>query len=129
MKNNNEIKEIRQFAWIMAGMILVFFALLLPWLWHWTFSWTPYIISAAFALTGLLVPQVLAPVHKAWLKFAEVLGGINSKILLFIVFYLVLTPMGLVAKLSGFDPMKKKHKVESYYIKREKNINNMENPF
>ncbi|WP_198264324.1 SxtJ family membrane protein [sulfur-oxidizing endosymbiont of Gigantopelta aegis] len=117
---NNETKEIRQFAWIMSGMILVFFALLLPWVWNWAFSWTPYIISGVFALTGLLIPQLLIPVHKAWLKFAEVLGFINSRILLFIIFYLVLTPMGLVAKLFGFDPMKKKHNVDSYYIKREK---------
>lgn len=129
MKDKNEIKEIRQFAWIMAGMILVFFALLLPWVWGWNFSWTPYIISGAFALTGLAAPQLLAPVHKAWLKFAELLGAINSKILLFIVFYLVLTPMGFIARVFGFDPMKRKHKPDSYYIKREKNINNMENPF
>ncbi len=129
MTKNYDIKEIRQFAWIMAGMILVFFALLLPWLWHWEFSWTPYIVSAAFALTGALMPRMLAPVHKAWLKFADVLGFINSRILLFTIFYLILTPMGFVARLFGFDPMKKKHKVDSYYIKREKNINNMENPF
>lgn len=129
MKKHNEIKELRQFALIMASMIILIFALLLPWINDWSFSWTPYIIAGVFALPGLLMPQVLAPVHKLWMKFSLVLGAVNSKILLFIIFYLILTPMGFVAKLFGFDPMKKNIKVDSYYIKREKNINNMENPF
>jgi len=121
-------KELRQFAFIMAGMILLLFALFFPWLYDLGFSYTPYIISGLFISLGLIIPKALQPVYTGWIKFSNILGFINSKILLFIIFYLIITPMGLVAKLFGFDPMKKKVKSDSYYLSRDDN-NNMENPF
>ena len=129
MNTQNEKKELRQFALIMASMVLLIFAFLLPWIYEWSFSWTPYVIAGVFAFFGLAAPKLLGPVHQIWLKFSHVLGVINSKILLFVIFYFIFTPMGLTAKLFGFNPMKKNLKTNSYYIKRENNLNDMENPF
>jgi len=124
-----EKKQLRQFALLMAFMVLLLFAFLLPWIYSWTFSWTPYVIAGGVASVGLFAPVLLGPVYRAWIKMSHVIGVINSKILLFLVFFLVFTPMGLIAKLFGFDPMKKGSKKESYYVQRENNGNNMENPF
>ncbi len=129
MNKPNETKELRQFALIMASMIVLIFALLLPWIYEWSFSWTPYAIAGVFAFLGLAAPGILGPIHHLWIKFSHVLGLINSKILLFFIFFLIFTPMGLIARIFGFNPMKKNLKTNSYYIKREQNINNMENPF
>ncbi len=121
-------KEIRQFAFIMATMIILLFAILFPWLYNLAFSYTPYIISALFVIMGLAAPKLLSPVHTLWLKFSHILGLINSKILLFIIFYLIISPMGLIARMFSFDPMRKHIKSQSYYLPREDN-NNMEKPF
>jgi len=130
IKISNEIskKELRDFAFIMASMIILLFALFFPWLYELDFSYTPYFISAFFIAMGLIAPKLLTPVYNAWLKFSHILGLINSKILLFIIFYLLITPMGLIARLFSFDPMRRKVKSDSYYLPREDN-NNMENPF
>jgi hypothetical protein len=62
-------------------------------------------ISVTFLLLGLLATRVLAPVHRVWMKFADVLGWINTRILLVLVYYLVVTPTGLVMRLFGRKPI------------------------
>ncbi len=123
------IKELRQFAFIMAAMILFLFTFFFPWLYGMGFSYIPFIISALFAGTALIAPKVLGPVYFLWMKFAHIIGLINSKILLFIIFYLMIAPMGLAARLIGFNPMKRKDKSESYYIPHKNSDSNMEDPF
>ena len=122
-------KELRQFAFVMAGMILFLFALFFPWLYGMGFSYIPYIISALFISAAVIIPKILTPVYRLWMKFAHVIGLVNSKIILFIIFYLIIAPMGLAAKIFGYDPMKKKNTSASYYILRKEDKNNMENPF
>ncbi|MCU7836110.1 MAG: sxtJ [gamma proteobacterium symbiont of Taylorina sp.] len=129
MNKKTSIKEIRQFAFIMAVMILFLFAFLFPWIYGLAFSKVPYIIASLFVFSALLVPRSLRPVHRLWLKFSLFLGFINSRILLFIIYYFMLVPIGFVAGLFGFDPMKKKQISNSYYIQRNEDNNNMENPF
>ncbi len=122
-------KELRQFAFIMAAMILFLFTVFFPWLYGMAISTIPFVISALFAGTALIAPKLLSPIYSIWMKFSHILGFINSKILLFIIFYLLLVPMGLIAKIFGFNPMNKKGKSGSYYIQREQDNNNMEDPF
>ncbi len=129
MNTQYPIKELRQFAFIMATMILLLFALFFPWLYELSFSYTPYIIAGAFIVIALVAPKLLNLVYYGWIKFSLLLGFINSKILLFIIYYLMIVPMGLIAKIFGFDPMKKKNKSSSHYIQRDSDNNNMENPF
>ncbi len=119
----------QHFAYIMAGMIIFLFTLFFPWLYGLEVSYIPFIISALFVVTALIAPKMLTPVYHVWMKFAHFAGLVNSKILLFIIFYLLIAPMGLVAKIFGFDPMKKKDKSGSFSIQREEDNNNMENPF
>ena len=47
---------------------------------------------------GLLVPCILAPVERAWMRFAEVMGRVNSRIILTVAYYLVVTPVGIVRR-------------------------------
>ena len=70
--------------------------------------------SVAFALGGPLLllaaafPSLLAGPHRAWLAFARVLGRINSAIFLFLTFFLVLTPLGVVLRLFGRDELRRR---------------------
>jgi ABC-type uncharacterized transport system permease subunit len=54
---------------------------------------------------GAMAPQILKQVHGGWMKVGHVLGAINTKIILGIIYYLLITPMGLVMRLMGKDPM------------------------
>jgi hypothetical protein len=98
-------KDLRNFGLIMAGMIALFFGLLLPWLGPMPVSVWTWVVAAGFALVGLVLPAVLGPVYRVWMKLGHVLGWINSRIILGIVFYAFVLPMGLVMRLFGKDPM------------------------
>jgi hypothetical protein len=56
---------------------------------------------------ALMVPRVLQPAHRLWMALAEILGWINTRILLSIVFFGLITPMGLVMRRLGKDPMRR----------------------
>ena len=55
---------------------------------------------------GGAIPSVLAPVHKGWMWVGHIMGWINTRILLSIVFYAMVTPIGLVLRLMGKDTMR-----------------------
>ena len=57
---------------------------------------------------GGMLPQLLAPIHTGWMWVGQVLGWINTRILLTIVFYGLVTPIGLVFRLMGKDTMRQR---------------------
>ncbi len=52
-------------------------------------------------LLGAIVPQLLRPLHTGWMWIGHVLGWVNTRILLSIVFYGLVTPIGLIFRLMG----------------------------
>ncbi len=126
-------RELRQFGLIMAAVIAALFGLGLPALLGRGWPLWPWLLAGLFCAFSLLYPRGLQPVHAGWMKFGHVMGWINSKIILGFTFFIVLTPIGLVMKLFGSDPLRRKlHTDEaSYRITREKGIEpaDMERPF
>ena len=61
-------------------------------------------LGSGLVLPALLAPRLLAPVERAWMRFADVVGRINTRIVLTVVYALVLTPIGLVRRAFG-DPL------------------------
>jgi len=80
------------------------------------------IISGSFFVLGATAPAILKPVYAFWMKSALVLSWINTRIILFILFYLVLTPIGLIMRLFGKDVLDFKIEKgrDSYWQKKEK---------
>jgi saxitoxin biosynthesis operon SxtJ-like protein len=77
-------------------------------------------ISFVLLIIGLFVPVAAKGFHRLWMGIAGVLGYINSRILLTILYYLLFTPYGLVSRLVGRDPLDRRSpQKESYWIKRE----------
>lgn len=77
-------------------------------------------IALALIISGFLIPPAARAFHIAWMKLAFVLGYVNSRVLLFLLFYLLVTPYGLIAKLFGHDPLNRRtQKHDSYWIPRE----------
>ena len=81
-----------------------------------------FALSGFFLFFGLLFPTLLKPIHKAWMALALILGSIMTRVILSILFYLVITPLGLISKISGKDflDLKFDKSSDSYWILREK---------
>ena len=87
-------------------------------------------IGIIFLILGLLNSKLLTPFHNLWLKFGTLLGRIVSPIVLFLVYFVFITPLAVIIRLFGKDLLRKKfNKSPSYWIKREKNIGTMKKQF
>jgi hypothetical protein len=77
--------------------------------------------AAAFLVGGLIGRSFLRPVYIGWMKFAALLGWVNTRLILGIFFYLILTPVGLIMRLAGWDPLTRKidRTARSYWVLRE----------
>lgn len=77
-------------------------------------------VSCVFIFMGLISPVLLRPVYIAWMRFAFILGWINTRVILVVLFYLVFTPIGLLMRLFRVDLLERKNKADSYWKKKEK---------
>tara|TARA_B100001121_G_scaffold149146_1_gene130594 strand:- start:56 stop:439 length:384 start_codon:yes stop_codon:yes gene_type:complete len=88
------------------------------------------IISLFFLILGLLNSKILNPLNKLWFKFGIILGKIISPLIMGIIFFLVVTPTGLIMRLLRKDILNLKYnKDKSYWIKKNEKRNNMKNQF
>jgi hypothetical protein len=94
-------RELREFG-VTIGAILIVFADVAMFRGK---AFGPYIlgIGIVFALLGLMSPAVLKPFQKMWMGLGIVLGFFVSRIILSIIFFGIITPIGLLMKLFGKD--------------------------
>ena len=77
-------------------------------------------LGAALVVAGLLVPVAARAFHVAWMRFAVALGHVNSRVLLTLVYYLAVTPYGVVSRLVRRDPLRRRGEVQgSYWVERK----------
>lgn len=112
-------RDLRNFGLVMGVALAVIGGILL---WkksslHWVF----FGCAGGMALMGLALPIVLLPLQKAWMLLAGLLGWVMSRIILSVLFYLVVTPMGLVARLIGkqFLDTRFRKEADSYWQVRK----------
>ena len=104
MAQQVDTKELRRFGLIVGGIFLIIG------LWPVIFRGeSPRIWAASLGGTlvglGLVFPVSLKHVHRVWMKIGHVLGAINTKIILGIIYYGLITPMGMAMRLMGKDSM------------------------
>ena len=88
------------------------------------------IISIIFLVLGLLNSKILAPFNKLWFKFGILLGKIISPIIMGIIFFFVVTPIGLIMRILGKDVLNLKYnKNQSYWIEKNGPKSKMKNQF
>ena len=109
----------RGFGLVFAG----FFALVsgLSWWrghsgWHWTLP-----LAALFLVVALVYPRILNPLNKLWLKFGLLLYKVVNPIVLGLLFFITITPIGLIMRASGKDFLRLKldNGARSYWIDRK----------
>ena len=89
------------------------------------------IISIIFLLLGLFNSKILTPLNKLWFKFGIILGKFVAPIVMGIVFFLVVTPTGIIMRLTGKNllGLKKDIKKNTYWIKKDHYRSSMKNQF
>ena len=115
-------RSLRSFGYV-VGLVLIGIAAVVLWQHDWSPTTAVYWlggIGGALVVLGLLVPLVLRPVYRVWMALAVVLGFVMTRVLLTTVFFFVLTPIGLLMRVFGNDPMHRAldPKIPSYWIKK-----------
>ena len=82
------------------------------------------IIGILLLLFGFILPNLLKPLNKVWMTLAIILGWFMSRVILFVLYYFIITPIGFFLKLIGKDflHLKVDKNSQSYWEIREKNI-------
>ena len=125
-------KELRHFGLLTGSLIAVLLGGLAPWLRGHSYPLWPWIVGAALLGCGAIYPAALRYPFAIWSAAGHLLGWINSRVILGLVFYLLVTPMGLVMRLMGRDPMARKFEpgAQSYRVaSRRTSAQNLERPF
>lgn len=79
-----------------------------------------FVVSLIFAVVSLIAPAVLAPLNKAWFQLGLLMGKVVSPIVLGLIFFVLLTPVGVIGRLLGRDELRlKKAPVSSWWIDRD----------
>ena len=112
---NTSQNDIRNFS-ITIGVLLLAIACFLVLKENNSFQILLY-ISASFIGLGLLYPIILKPIYLLWMIFAVILGWIMTRVILSMVFYFIISPIGLLTRLIGEDflELKKSSDNKSYW--------------
>ena len=88
-------------------------------------------VAIIFLILGLMNSKLLTPLNILWFKFGKLLGFIIAPIVMGIVFFVVITPTGLIMKIIGKDLLNNKYnnKIKSYWINRGKLKSTMKQQF
>ncbi|MFT7687946.1 MAG: putative membrane protein [Candidatus Azotimanducaceae bacterium] len=127
--------ELKKFGLTTALIFIILFGFLLPWLFDHALPIWPWIIAALLSLTALLAPSKLRSIHYYWMLVGTKLGWINSRIILGSIFFILFTPMGILMRLFGYDPLSRKrlNDKKSYRILRKSDersvVEKMEHPY
>src|SRR5262244_1904925 len=116
-----ENRQLRSFGWIVGGG----FGLIAIWplvfrgqnVRVWPLGLSIFLFSMA-----LVFPRALNPFHRVWMTIGEALGWLNSRILLSVLYYLVIVPIGVIRRMTSNDPMRRKFEpaAPTYKIPRSK---------
>ena len=88
------------------------------------------IVSSIFLLLGLINSKLLYPLNLIWVKFGELIGKIVAPLVMALIFFIILTPIGIFLRLIGKDLLNLKlNNNKTYWIKRDKKPGSMKRQF
>lgn len=122
----NEKNDFRKFG-ITIGLVLIIIAGFLFWRGKESFE-VILVIGSALLVLGLVIPIILKPVYWIWMILAVILGWIMTRVILSLLFFVVITPIGLFSRLFGrkFLDLKWDKSSDSYWNIRTTTQSNSE---
>ena len=124
MINTIEKSELRKFGFLLGIIFPLFVGFIIPYLHSSNFKIWTFFVSAFLFSISILNPQKLSIFYKSWIKLGDILGFLNSKIILVIIFFLILQPTAFIMRIFGYDPLKlkKKNVISFREIRKKDNI-------
>jgi len=122
---------LRKFALTTGGIVAGLFGLFFPWLLERPWPIWPWIFAGILIAWGLIAPASLRPVYRGWMTFGLLLNKVMSPLIMSLLFFLAVTPTGLLRRMFGHelpkhrDPATKSYRIESKKPKPE----DLERPF
>ena len=95
------VRELKSFAFTMSWAIPCLFTLFLPWIFDQAFNWWPLVISTILMTLYFAYPKGISPIYRGWMAIASVLGWFNTRVILALVFYLIIFPIGILLRIFG----------------------------
>ncbi len=130
IKNISTTKEdIRKFGYLVGGIIVLIGLFIL---WKGTTDYRIFLgLGLALIILGVVIPSVLKPIYYVWMVFATILGWIMTRVILTVIFYLIVTPIGLIAKIfrKKFLDLSFKTNDTTYWNYRQDSESNIEKQF
>ena len=129
LNNNTKIPSNRSFG--ILFFIVFFIISLWPLISREEIVYWALIASSIFLVLGVLNSKLLTPLNKLWIKFGIFLGAIASPIVMGIIYFIILTPIGALMRFLGKDLLKinKSKSLTTYWINRDKQKNTMKKQF
>jgi hypothetical protein len=124
-------QELRKFGFVTGIIVAGLFGLFLPFLLSKPLANSAFYIAGFLIILAIVFPNGLDPIYKVWMRIGLTLGWINTRIILALVFYLILTPISFLLRIFK-DPMTRKFdkNVDSYrVISKEIKLENAKRPF
>ena len=125
-------KGLREFGLTTGAAIVIIFGLFFPWILELNWPVWPWIIAAPLCLLALVRPLWLRWIYRAWMRFGLLASRVMTPLVLGIVFFVMISPMAMVRRLMGKDPMhrvldpdQQSYRVQSTRSPKEK----LERPF
>nr|AYN62327.1 SxtJ [Heteroscytonema crispum UCFS15] len=125
-------KGLREFGLIGGSIVAVLFGFLLPVIRHHSLSVIPWVIAGILWIWAIIAPTTLNFVYQSWMRIGLVVGWIQTRIILGVLFYIMITPIGLMRRLLNQEPMKLRFEPElpTYrQLSKLRTTESMEKPF
>ena len=80
-----------------------------------------FILSAVFLLSSLALPKILIPIYKPWMFIALAIGWFITRIIIIVLFYVVVTPIGVIMRLvkKDFLSLEFNDNIDSYWVRKK----------
>ena len=109
--------EGRKFGLMVGGAFLVLGAILW-WRTHTEAALIAGVLGAVLVLGGLALPAHMGPIYRAWMALALAISKVTTPVLMGLIYFLVLTPTGLIARSLGHRPLVRSRRAGSYWVSR-----------
>jgi len=125
-------KLLRKFGLTLAFVFMGVFGSSLPLLFGKTIPTWPWIIGVTLFVLALLMPNLLRLIYNPWMKIGHILGWVNTRMILSLIFFVMITPMGIIMRLFGYNPMERHYDTNKTSYRKISPIRprqHMEKPF
>ena len=134
---NHSIKELdarglRNFAVSFGAMLVILFGVFFPWILELKYPRWPWLLWAVCAGWGLVAPETIRPFYRLWMRLGILLSKLTTPVVLGMVYFLIITPTGVIAGWFRKDPMRRdcRRRCESFRQTSERRPpEHMKNPF